>query len=88
MYEIRLLKSAIKDLEQLDKVVSKRVVEKIQRLAKNLNAIRPQQLTGEFRGLYKLREGDYRIIYQIIRKENLIVIHFIGHRRQVYRKAT
>jgi mRNA interferase RelE/StbE len=86
MYDIRLLKSAIKDLEQLDKVVAKRVVEKMNWLAKNLDEIRPQQLTGELRGLYKLREGDYRVIYEIIRKENLIIVHCIGHRRQIYRK--
>ena len=88
MYDIRLLKAAVYDLEQLDKIVAKRVINKINWLAKNLDAIRPQQLTGELRGLYKLREGDYRIIYEIIRKENLIIIHFIGHRRQVYRKPS
>jgi len=62
MYDIRILKPAVKDLEQLDKVVAKRVVEKINWLAQNLDEIRPQHLTGELRGLYKLREGDYRII--------------------------
>lgn len=86
MYDIRLIKPAVKDLEQLDKVVAKRIVEKMNWLAENLDKIRPQQLTGELRGLYKLREGDYRVIYEIIHKENLIVIHCIGHRRQIYRK--
>ncbi len=88
MYDISLLRSAVKDLEQLDKVVAKRVVEKINSFAKNLDEIKLQQLTGELRGLYKLREGDYRIIYEIIRKENLIIIHCIGHRRQIYRKPS
>jgi mRNA interferase RelE/StbE len=88
MYEIQILKSAVKELERLDRVIAKRVVDKIYWLAENLDKIQPQQLTGELRGLYKLREGDYRIIYQIIRKENLIIIHFIGHRRQVYRRPT
>jgi mRNA-degrading endonuclease RelE of RelBE toxin-antitoxin system len=36
--------------------------------------------------LYKLREGDHRIIYQILRKEKLILIHCIGHRKDVYRR--
>jgi len=31
-------------------------------------------------------EGDYRIIYEIIRKEKAIVIHSIGHRREIYQK--
>jgi mRNA interferase RelE/StbE len=86
MYQVRLLKAAIKELGQLDNVVAKRVVDKLNWLANNLDKIRPQQLTGELRALYKLREGDYRIIYQIIRKESLIIVHCIGHRRQIYRK--
>jgi len=40
----------------------------------------------ELSGLYKLREGDYRIIYEIIRKENVILVHSIGHRREVYQR--
>ncbi|HEY4760769.1 MAG TPA: type II toxin-antitoxin system RelE/ParE family toxin [Thermoguttaceae bacterium] len=88
MYDIRILKPAVKDLEKLDKVVAKRVVEKMNWLAQNLDEIRPQQITGELRGLYKLREGDYRVIYEIIHKENLIVIHCIGHRREIYRKSS
>jgi mRNA interferase RelE/StbE len=88
MYDIRLLKPAVKDLEQLDKVVAKHVVGKMNWLAENLDKIQPQQLTGELRGLYKLREGDYRIIYEIIKREESIIIHFIGHRREVYRRSS
>ncbi len=46
----------------------------------------PEALKGALAGLYKLREGDYRIIYQVLRKEHVIVIHSIGHRSEVYRK--
>ncbi|MEK7327866.1 MAG: type II toxin-antitoxin system RelE/ParE family toxin [Chloroflexota bacterium] len=30
--------------------------------------------------------GDYRIIYEIIRKEKVVIIHSIGHRREIYQK--
>ena len=86
MYDIRLLKPAVKDLEQLDKVVAKRVVEKMNWLAENLDKIRPQKLTGELRGLYKLREGDYRIIYEIDSKKKVVIIYRVAHRKDVYKK--
>jgi mRNA interferase RelE/StbE len=55
-------------------------------LAENLEEIKPKALTGELSGLYKLREGDYRIIYEIVHKEKVIILHSIGHRREVYQK--
>lgn len=37
-------------------------------------------------GFYKLRVGDYRVIYEILHEEQMIVIHEVGHRREIYRK--
>jgi mRNA interferase RelE/StbE len=55
-------------------------------LAEHLGNVRPEPLAGDLEGLYKLRVGDYRIIYQILHDEHSIVIHAIGHRRDVYRQ--
>jgi mRNA interferase RelE/StbE len=84
MYSVRVLKAAARELERLDKAIARRVVQRIQWLADNLQSINPVGLKGDLSGLYKLREGDYRIIYQILRKEKVILIHSIGHRREVY----
>jgi mRNA interferase RelE/StbE len=86
MYVLRILEDASRDLERLDKGVGRRIVERVNWLAANLDEIRPEALTGDLVGLYKLRVGDYRVIYEIIRKEKTIVIHAIGHRREIYRK--
>ena len=86
MYTIRILKPASRELARLDKVAARRIVDRIRWLAENLEKIKPKALKGELSGLYKLREGDYRIIYEIIRKEKVIIIHSIGHRRDVYQK--
>ena len=72
-------------LERLDKPVANRVVRKLRWLARNLDSINPESLKGGLAGLYKLREGDYRIVYQVLRSENIIVVHLIGHRRDVYK---
>jgi len=86
MYTVRILKAAARELERLDKAVGRRVVERIQWLAENSQSINPVGLKGDLSGLYKLRQGDYRIIYQILRAEKVILIHSIGHRREVYRQ--
>ena len=36
-------------------------------------------------GFAKLREGDYRIIYQVSREEKIVFVRFIGHRSEVYK---
>ena len=84
-YSIRILKPAIRDLERLDKNVATRIVKRIDWLSENFPSIKPTALKGELSGLFKLREGDYRIIYQILHKERTLVIHAIGHRREIYR---
>ena len=86
MYRAQLLKPAVRELERLDKSIGTRIVQRIKWLAENFDDVKPKRLTGELSGLYKLREGDYRIIYQILRREKLIVVHYIGHRKNVYRR--
>ena len=86
MYHIRVLEEASRELARLDKRVGRRIAERINWLAANLDSIRPEALTGDLIGLYKLRVGDYRVIYEVIRNEKTIVIHAVGHRREIYRK--
>ena len=86
MYRIRILQAATHEFERLDKPLARRLVERINWLAANLDNIRPEPLTGELSGLYKFRVGDYRIIYEILHDEQVVVIHEAGHRREIYRK--
>ena len=85
MYEVRILEAAIRDLARLDRQVARRVLERIRWLAANMGEIKPIPLTGDLAGLFKLRIGDYRVIYEIVRSDQMIVIHVIGHRSDVYR---
>ena len=45
--------------------------------------VTPEPLTGNFKGTYKLRVGDWRIIYTI--GYNAILIQFVGHRKEIYK---
>ncbi len=86
MYHIRILKAASRDLERLDRPIGRRIVQRINWLAANLEEIRLEALTGDFAGLYKLRIGDYRVIYEVLWDEETVVIHAVGHRREIYRR--
>jgi mRNA interferase RelE/StbE len=86
VYQIRILRATTRELERLDKPIARRVVERINWLAANLDDLRPEAYAGDLAGLYKLRVGNYRVIYEIVHDERLIVIHQIGHRSEIYRK--
>lgn len=85
-FEPRILKAAGRDLERLDKPIARRIVQRIRWLSENVETIKPEALKGDLAGLFKLREGDYRIIYEVVRKERLLIIHGIGHRSQIYKR--
>ncbi len=86
MYHIRILDAAVRELAGLDQAIGRRIVKRINWLAANLDDLKPEALTGNLSGFYKLRAGDYRILYEILRDEHTLVIHMIGHRREVYRR--
>ena len=85
LYSVRILKPASKELQNLDASIAKRIVDRINWLSNNLDATRPYPLKGELRGLYKIRVGSYRIIFEVLRNERTIVIHSVGHRRDIYK---
>ena len=86
MYQIRIQDSAARELAQLDRQVARRAVKRIRWLAANVEAVKPDALSGELAGLYKLRVGDYRVVYEVLHAEQVIVVHLIGHRREIYRR--
>ena len=86
MYEIRILDEAVRDLKRLDRPVGRRIVQRISWLAENLDSISKEQLAGNLSDLCKFRVGAYRVLYQVIEDESVLMIHHIGHRREVYRK--
>ncbi len=76
---------AEQNLAKLDKQIAQRILKKIRWLAENFGTLTPEPLTGQFQGVYKLRVGDYRVLYTLEEERNLIVIRLIKHRREVYK---
>ena len=84
-YKIDLKKSVFKDLKHIDKHIVKQILSKIETLEKNPRGNQSQKLHGT-ECSYRLRVGDYRIVYQIDDSSRLVTVYGIGHRREIYRK--
>ncbi|MBU0699618.1 MAG: type II toxin-antitoxin system RelE/ParE family toxin [Proteobacteria bacterium] len=82
MAKIKWNQGAIEDLEKLDKPVAQRILKKIDWLSENFEKVTPEHLSGQFKGTFKLRIGDWRVVYTV--KGETLVIQFIGHRRDIY----
>lgn len=80
---IDFVKSAEKELRRLDKKLAGRLLEKIQKLGNDPYGQDSQKLGGG-KG-YRIRLGDYRIVYIIDKSNRLVTVIKIGHRREIYR---
>ena len=85
MYELRYSKTAIKKLQKIPKNLVKRIREKLLEIAKNPYGDHPnvKKLVG--RDGYRLRVGDWRIIYEINNDEIVILVLTIDTRGGVYK---
>jgi len=83
LVKIEWTEGATEDLEKLDKSIARRILRRLAWLSKNFQSIVPEPLTGELKGTFKLRIGDWRAVYTVEGK--IIVIQFIGHRSEIYK---
>lgn len=82
MYNLSFSKEAEDYLKKLDKENQKRIAKKIGSLIENPELGKP--LTANLAGLWSLRIGDYRVLYEIKNNELMILVIKIGHRKNVY----
>ena len=81
-FEILLSKNAQKQLDKLTDKVAEPIIEKILSLEENPRPQGYKKLKN--RSGYRIRSGDYRIIYEIFDKELVIDIIALGHRKDIY----
>ena len=82
-YEISVKKSAFKELDNIPKKELQKIVKKIKTLSSDPRPQGSQKLSH--REQYRIRQGDYRIIYSI--QDDNLRVHIIkvGHRKEIYR---
>jgi len=82
-YSLEIKRSAAKELAQLPAKDRGRVIARIQALAEDPRPVGAEKLSGQER--YRVRQGDYRILYEIEDAVLRIMVVKIGHRRDIYR---
>jgi len=84
-YEVVFKRSVAKDLRAYPKDDIKRVLERIHSLAEDPRPPGCEKLSGFER--YRLRQGSYRIVYEIEDARLVVLMVKVGHRRDVYRRS-
>lgn len=84
MYKVLLERSAEKDLRRLAHDLHDRIIAAIQKLSQNPRPAGCRKLAGTEND-WRIRVGDYRVIYEIADVIRVVRVHRVRHRREVYR---
>ena len=82
-YKLLFKKSVAKDLRALPKPDVKKILQRIDALAENPRASGSKKLTGQ--EYYRVRQGVYRIIYEIIDDQFIVQVIKVAHRSKSYK---
>jgi mRNA interferase RelE/StbE len=84
-YSVEILRSAAQSLAELPKQIQSQIASRIDNLRDNPLPPGVQQLRGEDK-LYRIRSGDYRVLYEVDHTAQKVTVTTIGNRRDVYRE--
>ena len=82
-FEVRLSRRASKQLDSLDTTIRRRIFQELEELQEDPFSRGTIKLK-DIEGIYLVRVGDYRILYEVFRKEGILLIDKIDHRSKVY----
>jgi mRNA interferase RelE/StbE len=83
-FHIEWKKSTRKDLRKLPSSTADRIVEVVEHLAQNPFPHGVEKLSGSEHA-YRIRLGDYRVVYEVVTESKLVEIQRVRHRKDVYR---
>jgi mRNA interferase RelE/StbE len=83
-FRIEWKKSTRKDLRKLSADTAERIVEAVENLAENPFPNGVEKLSGSEHA-YRIRLGDYRIVYEVVAESKMVEIQRVRHRKDVYR---
>ena len=84
MYQIIIHKQALKELVQLPKKDNQKITLAIDKLAENPRPVGCKKLKGEHEYIWRIRVGDYRILYSIDEGVKIVEVGKVGHRKDIY----
>lgn len=83
-FNVEFSREALESLSRLDKPVAQRILDRIKWLNQHHEDVIHKALTGKLKGAFKLRVGDYRVIYELNYKTSVLIVRLIAHRSEVY----
>jgi len=83
-YSVFIKPSALKELEGTPRRDRQRLAQRIRTLSADPRPSGCEKLSGEEK--YRIRQGNYRVVYAIDDDQRLVIVVKIGHRREVYRR--
>lgn len=83
-YELRFKPSVAKDLRDIPQTDVRRILARIETLRDDPRPAGSEKLSAQER--YRLRQGNYRILYTVAEAEVVVEIVKVGHRREIYRE--
>jgi len=83
-YNLLFDDKVLKDLKKIDAVWQKKILQAIKEKLPS-HPYEGKKLVGNLSAFYRLRVGDYRVIYEIIDEEVTVVVIKIKHRKEVYK---
>ena len=84
-YQVYILPAALRQLAKLPLSIQDQIQQRMDALADDPRPPGTKALAGQ-KGFYRIRAGDYRVIYQIKDEKLTVLVVRVGHRREVYRK--
>ena len=84
MYNIEIAPAAERAIKKLSAEVKKRIIKALLKLGVEARPPGVKKLSGE-EDLYRVRVGDYRVVYQIRDNELVVLVLRVAHRKEVYR---
>lgn len=85
MYKITFKKSAEKEIQKLPSSVILKIVPVIEGLSKNPRPSGSKKLQGNKENIWRIRIGDYRVVYLIAEEVKIVEVRRVGHRKDIYK---
>ena len=82
-FDVRIVASAGKELASMPRMLRERIIEKFDEIRKDPRGMDSKRLDD---ATYRVRVGDYRIVYHVNDAEHTVLVTRIRHRREVYRR--
>jgi len=86
MYTVVFSRTAANKLKKIDRLQAYRLLKRLQKLSDEMPGAVLEPLKGDLKGSYKLRVGDYRVIFQVDWEQQRIVVENIDHRSRIYKR--